>query len=248
MDEVSQELTAGSVRQQEGPVEVELWVADAREAAARERARVTALGDGVNVDAFRPRERERRRVQLAMRRSVISARLGIRPADLDLREGQGRGIAAPDSGLLLSVAHHDDHTVLAIAGRGEGLGVDIEPRFEHGWEEPLCAVLAPAELRALTALPAQEQAAAYFACWTRKEAVTKALGEGLSERDLRSILVGIGPELPALRSLDGCPPREHWAVWTGDLGQLICSIALRGAVTALPRLRRWPLDFSRGDK
>ncbi|MEG6506083.1 4'-phosphopantetheinyl transferase family protein [Nitratidesulfovibrio sp. 1201_IL3209] len=44
----------------------------------------------------------------------------------------------------------------------------------------LAAQLHPCERDAIRALPATERAAAFYRCWTRKEAVLKALGRGLS--------------------------------------------------------------------
>lgn len=224
-------------------VEVELWLADARRPATRERAAEIPLGDRQAMEALRLSERERRRVQLAMRRSVLSVRTGTAPEDLPLQEGPSRGIACLGSGLQLSATHHDDHTVLAVAEGSVAVGVDIEPRFEADWEEALEAVLAPPEQTALAALPPGERPAAYFACWTRKEAVMKALGEGLSDRDPRSIVVSIEPETPTLRSIDNEKPTEGWAMWTGTMDELVCSLAVRGVEVVRPRLRSWPLDI-----
>ena len=51
---------------------------------------------------------------------------------------------------------------------------------------------APAEREALRAIEAERRDAAFFACWTRKEAFIKATGEGL-RRDLASITVPVDP-------------------------------------------------------
>jgi 4'-phosphopantetheinyl transferase len=237
-----------AVGQSAGSLAVELWMADARSPEARKAASEIPLPDASQLEAMRQSERERRRVQLALRRSVISARLGIATAELSLEEGPGRGIACPGLDLQLSVAHHDDHTVLAIAKSGEGLGVDIEPYFETDWEEALDVALSTTEREALDALASADRAAAYFTCWTQKEAVMKALGEGLSDRDLLSIEVGvgIGAPWPALRTLDGSTPTEPWALWSGTVGDLICSVAARGATAIRSQLHCWPLDLDRG--
>lgn len=235
-----------AVGESAGSLTVELWMADARSPEARKAAGEIPLPDANQLEAMRQSERERRRVQLALRRSVISARLGIAAAELSLEEGPGRGIACPGLNLQLSAAHHDDHTVLAIAGGGEGLGVDIEPYFEADWEEALDVALSTTEREALDALAAADRAATYFTCWTQKEAVMKALGEGLSDRDLLSIEVGVGTPWPALRTLDGSTPTQPWALWSGAAGDLICSVAARGATAIQSQLQSWPLDLARG--
>jgi phosphopantetheinyl transferase len=225
---------------------VELWTADARSPQTRKMAQEVSLPGASRLEAMRPDERERRRVQLALRRSVISTRLGITAAELCLEEGPGRAIACPGFDLQLSAAHHDDQTVLAIADGGEGLGVDIEPHFEADWEEALEVALGTAERKALDGLAAADRATSYFTCWTQKEAVMKALGEGLSERDLLSIELEVGAATPVLRTLDGAVPTQPWALWSGAAGDLICSVAARGATAIQPQLQRWPLDLDRG--
>jgi 4'-phosphopantetheinyl transferase len=70
------------------------------------------------------------------------------------------------------------------------------------WEEIPARSFAPGEQRALSALPHGARRAAFFHCWTRKEAVVKALGEGL-RRPLSSFVVSVEADCAAMLS---CAP------------------------------------------
>ena len=93
--------------------------------------------------------------------------------------------AIKGSRLELSVAHSGDLVAVAIATAP--VGVDVE-QFE-GRARPLGGdgdpdalarlVLADAERAALAAVPPPGRARAFLVAWTRKEAVTKATGDGL---------------------------------------------------------------------
>ncbi len=52
------------------------------------------------------------------------------------------------------------------------------------------------EYQALSAMPSNQLARAFFACWTRKEAFIKACGDGLSF-PLSEFSVSIDPDAPA---------------------------------------------------
>jgi 4'-phosphopantetheinyl transferase len=84
-----------------------------------------------------------------------------------------------------SVAHSGDLVAVAVAGNP--LGVDVEqldgrshPLGGDGDPEALGRlVLSAAEQAALAAVPPPGRARAFLVAWTRKEAVTKATGDGL---------------------------------------------------------------------
>ena len=84
-----------------------------------------------------------------------------------------------------SVAHSGD--LIAVAVAGAPVGVDVEqaegrphPLGGDGDPEALARlVFSGAERDALAALPAEGRARAFLVAWTRKEAVTKATGDGM---------------------------------------------------------------------
>jgi 4'-phosphopantetheinyl transferase len=109
-----------------------------------------------------------------------------------------------DSPVRFNVSHSHGMALIAIT-EGREVGCDIEridPSFaddnipEHFFSQY--------EVAALRALPEKEQCAAFFRCWTRKEAFIKACGMGMSLA-LDSFDVTLGPDQPAalLRGADG---------------------------------------------
>jgi 4'-phosphopantetheinyl transferase len=82
--------------------------------------------------------------------------------------------------IAFNVSHSHDVGMIAI-GRGIELGCDVErvdPKFVD--DQIPERFFSPGEVRALRALPKPEQTAAFFRIWTRKEAVIKACGLGVS--------------------------------------------------------------------
>jgi 4'-phosphopantetheinyl transferase len=82
------------------------------------------------------------------------------------------------SEIRFNVSHSHGMAMIAIA-RGRDVGCDIE------WIDPSFVddniaerFFSPAEVAALRALPASDQCATFFRCWTRREAHIKACGAG----------------------------------------------------------------------
>lgn len=84
------------------------------------------------------------------------------------------------SGLRFNVSHSHELAVYGFVQERE-IGVDVEyVKDDFQSEEIAVRFFSAREVQTLTALPQDERHAAFFRCWTRKEAYIKAIGSGLS--------------------------------------------------------------------
>lgn len=224
-------------------VPVELWIASATTELAATWRPALSLAESAALAGQRNVEQDRRIVQLALRRTVVAARLGVAAHQVDIDRTERGALQLPSREFVLSASHHDDVTVLAIAREADAIGVDIEPKSEDDWQDALEEVLAPSELAALHAVPLAHREASYFTCWTMKEAVMKALGEGISDRDPKTIEVVLPPRPPAVLRIDGSPPSESWGLETLDEDAHVTSVAVRGASGMQIDRCEWPVDL-----
>jgi 4'-phosphopantetheinyl transferase len=108
---------------------------------------------------------------------------------------------------------HSGEIVLVAVTRSTPVGVDVEQiRPISDMDQIAARFFSASERQDLDSLSGSERVDAFYRCWTRKESVIKAYGEGLS-MPLDSFRVSLLPGEPArlLRSLD----RRHW--WLLDL-------------------------------
>jgi 4'-phosphopantetheinyl transferase len=107
----------------------------------------------------------------------IYATLPLAPAIERAAHGKPFAPALPD--LDFNLSHTGAHVLLAFARR-QALGIDLE-QIERRVSLPDIArrFFAPAEAEALERVPSTLRQRAFLDVWTRKEAVLKALGEGL---------------------------------------------------------------------
>jgi len=174
------------------PVDVDLWFwsLDAPIAAGGEMS----LDETRRAARFVQEKHARRFCagRVGMRR-ILATYTGGAAADLTFEYGpNGKPVLA--RGPCFNLSHTGARAVLAVS-RTRALGVDIEL-----WRavEPDVATrfFSARENAALGSLGADDWRAGFFRCWTRKEAVIKALGTGLS-LPLARFDVTVLPDEPA---------------------------------------------------
>lgn len=124
-------------------------------------------------------------------RRVLAARLGVAPAavELSLSEHGRPGVAG--GRVSFSVSHSGEIGLIAVAAGERRVGVDVERmRPMRDFEGLARSYFHPDEAAAIGDSPE-----AFFRCWTKKEAVVKALGLGLLH-PLESFAVDVDGEGP----------------------------------------------------
>jgi 4'-phosphopantetheinyl transferase len=160
-------------------------------------------------------EEDRLRFQIgrAATRRILGAYLGLAPESIGIVLSQfGKpeldAATVPAARRVHFNLSHSGNWIVAAFARSFPVGIDVEQiRAERVTEHLIGHIMGERERRMLQALPGEQHVAAFFNCWTSKEALLKGLGLGLSER-LRAIEVSIDPRQPA-RLIDA--PPEHCA-------------------------------------
>lgn len=194
--------------------EVQLWMTSLDpDAAEIETSRLVLSEDETRrADTFRrPVDRTRFTAARGWLRRRLAAYLGRDPARLVFSEGpHGKPFLPEAEGVFdFNLSHSGGFALLAVSP-GFPVGADIEEM--RPIEEKVAERFFSAdEVRALLALPLAEREAAFFRCWTRKEAYLKALGSGLA-KPLDGFTVSLGSDEPAcLLRVAGAPGEaEAW--------------------------------------
>jgi 4'-phosphopantetheinyl transferase len=114
-------------------------------------------------------------------RSLTAAHLGITPRQVAFRySAHGKPVLDRPSDLKFNVSHTDGLALIAFV-RTREIGVDVEKIKAVPDAKKLAERFFSVRERSfLQDLTGEELHAAFFRCWTRKEAYVKARGEGLS--------------------------------------------------------------------
>ena len=165
------------------------FAADESALSADERARADALRV--------PRERRRFVAGRVLTRQVLAEQLGISPREVKFaygEHGKPRVIPpasweGPGMGLYFNTSRSEDDWACAISTEGE-IGVDVERVRELPELEAMICAYCPKREQEQLALragkgeavirPYDQKSRDFLVCWTRKEAVLKAIGAGLS--------------------------------------------------------------------
>jgi 4'-phosphopantetheinyl transferase len=132
-------------------------------------------------------------------RTILAAYLRCEPAEVTFVTGpHGKPTMAPRLARHVDFnLSHSDALALCAVTRDRRVGVDVEKiRNDFAIDDIARAYFSAAERAALMRLAAPLRTAAFFSCWTRKEAYIKARGDGLSV-PLDCFDVAVAPDAPA---------------------------------------------------
>ncbi|WP_433889029.1 4'-phosphopantetheinyl transferase family protein [Streptomyces sp. CA-111067] len=186
-----------------------------------------------------------RRAARSAARQLVAEHFGCPPSRQRWQRGaRGRPLLGHPAGVHVSMSHGtvaaEGGGVAAAAASVSGpVGIDVEPmRPVQDVDELAETVFAAVERHALAQLEGVERHRMFLRLWTRKEAVLKALGTGLSG-GLASVVTDAGGAL--LQLPDGCGGPDGWSVV--DLpsdGAVIGAVAIKapGRVVVRTAARR----------
>lgn len=133
--------------------------------------------------------------------------------------------------LRFNMSHSHNVGLLAIT-EDNHLGVDVEHiRADFATEEIARRFFSRCEVDVFNTLAQEEQVAAFFRCWTRKEAFIKATGKGLSQAlDGFDVTLGPGVTAELLRVEDDDASR--WTMCDIDVGEdYAAALAVEGRIS-----------------
>ncbi len=221
----------GGVTKAVPKIDVWIWSLESPTGSAPVGADVLDSGEQARAARFvRQIDRERFIAAHVRMREILADYAGLAPSALRFgTTGRAKPVLA--DGPAFNLSHSGGYAALAVAPDHDEtalpLGLDIEA---HRPIEPRVAdiTFSKAELSDLAALSGQEWRDGFFRCWTRKEAVIKALGTGLY-MDLASFDVTLAAQDKARLTRIGAEhPQPHaWQMCHFDLspqmpGALAC--------------------------
>ena len=193
----------------------------APDAIARDFSQVLTPGEQARANRYtRGQDRARFQVGRAATRCILGSYLGLPPSkvaiDLDRRgKPQLNASRVPIERRVHFNLSHSGSWIVAAFAVSFPVGIDIEQiRADAITEDLIAYFMSDSERRSLQSLPWEQQPAAFFKCWTSKEALLKGLGVGVTV-PLRAIDVSIDPDRPA--QLIAAPPTlgaDDWHLHT----------------------------------
>jgi 4'-phosphopantetheinyl transferase len=166
-------------------------------------------------------------------RIILGGYLGVRPDQLRFGYGDQKKPSLLDGSGKRKIHFNLSHSgglVLYAFTRGLEIGVDIEKIRELADMEQIAErFFSDREKAEFSALPPDIKKAAFFNCWTRKEAFLKALGTGLCHCS-GGFEVSLVPGEPAqLLRIDGdVQEASRWSIYEPKTASdFVAAIALR---------------------
>ncbi len=191
--------------------------------AAAQEVLFALLSAGERARAERFRRTEDRQSFTAAHgalRLLLASMLGEKPQSLSFATNAYGKPYLVNRAVEFNMSHSGGIVLIAFA-RHVAIGVDVEalrPMTERA--TIVRRYFHPGEAADFARVPPANAEAAFFRCWSRKEAVVKALGLGMSldlHRYRVACLPGVTPEVLALEGEDA--PQKTWSLIDLDPGQ-----------------------------
>ncbi|RLT45191.1 MAG: 4'-phosphopantetheinyl transferase [Chloroflexi bacterium] len=168
------------------PGAVHIWYArlDPPDSAVAQCEQTLSADEWARLRRFHfARDARRYAVRRGVLRHLLGDYLAIPPAEVAFVYGpqQKPALAAPlaETGLHFNLSDSGEMAVYAFAA-GQAIGVDIEEHRDYPDARQLAQrFFSPVEAEWLYAQPEPQTSLAFLRCWACKEAVVKALGDGL---------------------------------------------------------------------
>lgn len=164
-----------------------------------------------------PEHRRRFIVGRGILRILLGRYLGVPPVGISFNYTKFGRPFLPNENIQFNVSHSGDTALYGFA-RNTDIGVDVECIRPISAMEIAARFFSPNERESLATVPERLREAAFYRCWTRKEAYLKAKGLGL-ETPLDSFTVSLDADGPALISVEGVPDEpRRWNFVNIDVG------------------------------
>lgn len=206
--------------------DVHVWVKRLGSPGAHIRAlrEILSLDERRKAERFYfPADRERHVVGRALTRILLGDLLAIAPDEIQFCYNDfGKPSVAPaqnGADFQFNISHSGDVILIAVAAR-RAVGIDVEQIREDLEVDAVAArFFSTREKDDLASLPPGQRRAAFFACWSRKEALIKAAGFGLPQY-LDRFDLSMKPDEPAILLRTRPDPAEvrRWAIRDLDIG------------------------------
>jgi 4'-phosphopantetheinyl transferase len=212
--------------------EIHVWRADLEQPLELQEAFLGLLDQDERARAARFHfEMHRRRFVLGrgFLRVLLGRYLGRAPEQVRFVYGPyGKpALADADSRLRFNTSHSHELAVYAFVQDSE-IGVDVEYiKTDFASEDIARHFFSAYEVETLMALAENERAAAFFRCWTRKEAYIKAIGSGLSH-PLDEFDVTFAADQPAalLRDRRDTDATSRWSMFNLEFNDYAGALAV----------------------
>jgi 4'-phosphopantetheinyl transferase len=164
------------------PHDVHLWYASLALTPIQEKEYTLFLSadEIARAERFHFPEHKRRYIAArAILRNILSQYISINPKKIQFSYSpQGKPFIS-DQRLQFNVSHSHDMAIYGFINHS-AIGVDIERISDTYHDGVAKRYFSAQEYQGLNQLPPEQRVVAFYRIWSRKEAVIKALGQGLS--------------------------------------------------------------------